>query len=90
MSYEKKYHLTDVEIAEIRSLRSSNPDWWTRERLAEKFGCSQFFVGLVCKVPEKAKTVEQQHQEARERWGRRRREAKEDRNRRRETWGRDL
>lgn len=88
--YEKKYHLTDVEIAEIRSLRSSDPDWWTRERLAEKFGCSQLFVGLVCKAPEKAKAVERQHQEARERWGRRRREAKEDRYRRRETWGRDL
>ncbi|OCL10771.1 hypothetical protein AOQ84DRAFT_353357 [Glonium stellatum] len=88
--YEKKYHLTDVEIAEIRSLRSSDPDKWTRERLAEKFGCSQFFVSLVCKAPEKGKMVERQHQEARERWGRRRREAKEDRNRRKDTWGREL
>ncbi|OCK75664.1 hypothetical protein K432DRAFT_361667 [Lepidopterella palustris CBS 459.81] len=86
---EKKYHLTDAEISEIRALRFGDPDTWTRAKLAERFDCSQFFVSLVCKVPEKGKRVEKEHQEARERWGGRRRMAREDRVRRREGWGRD-
>jgi hypothetical protein len=75
---------------QIRHLRLSDPDTWTRVKLAEKFGCSQFFVGMVVKAPEKAERVEQEHQGAREKWGRRRREAREERERRKELWGRDL
>lgn len=59
-------------------------------KLAEKFGCSQFFVGLVAKNEGKAERVERQHQEARGKWGVRRREAREDRGRRKELWGRDV
>ncbi|OAK99604.1 hypothetical protein IQ06DRAFT_337071 [Phaeosphaeriaceae sp. SRC1lsM3a] len=87
--YEKKYHLGEKEIREIRELRARDPDTWTRVRLAEKFGCSQFFVGLVAKSADKAERVQRGHEEVRRRWGQRKREAREDRGRRKEMWGRD-
>ncbi|CBX91704.1 predicted protein [Plenodomus lingam JN3] len=87
--YEKKYHLTDVDIEEIRSLRKSDPKTWTRVKLAAKFGCSQFFVGMVAKAPERAAAVTRSHEAARQKWGERRRIAREDRERRKLLWGRD-
>ncbi|KAL5116432.1 hypothetical protein ACEQ8H_005668 [Pleosporales sp. CAS-2024a] len=87
--YEKKYHLAEQEIAEIRRLRTADPYTWTRVRLAEKFGCSQFFVGMVVKAKERAREVEAKHEEQRRRWGQHRREAREDRERRKAGWGRD-
>ncbi|KAF2450051.1 hypothetical protein P171DRAFT_405757 [Karstenula rhodostoma CBS 690.94] len=87
--YEKKYHLTDVDIKEIQRLRAEDPDRWTRVRLAEKFGCSQFFVGMVAKNGVKAEKVAREHDRARGRWGEMRREARHERERRKELWGRD-
>lgn len=87
--YEKKYHLTEKEIEEIRTLRLSDPNKWTRVKLAEKFGCSQFFVGMVVKAPEKAESVAKEHEAARAKWGLRRRTAREDRERRKILWGQD-
>ncbi|KAF2686106.1 hypothetical protein K458DRAFT_416443 [Lentithecium fluviatile CBS 122367] len=87
--YEKKYHLTDKDIAEIQRLRREDANRWTRVRLAEKFGCSQFFVGLVAKNEAKAERVRESHEKARERWGAGRRMAREERGRRRVLWGRD-
>lgn len=88
--YEKKYHLDASAIAEIRKLRLGDPEKWTRVKLAEKFGCSQFFVGMLVKVPEKAERVSREHAAAREKWGKRRTMAREDRERRKVLWGRDL
>ncbi|KAJ4311303.1 hypothetical protein N0V94_008021 [Neodidymelliopsis sp. IMI 364377] len=87
--YEKKYHLDEAQIAEIRKLRLGDPDKWTRVKLAEKFGCSQFFVGMVAKAPEKAERVALEHEAARQKWGVRRKMAREDRERRKVLWGRD-
>ncbi len=87
--YEKKYHLGISEIEEIRRLRASDPDKWTRVKLADKFGCSQFFVGLIAKAPEKAEKVSKEHERMRKRWGATRRMAREDRDRRKVLWGRD-
>lgn len=87
--YTKKYHLTESDIAEIRALRQADPAQWTRERLAAKFECSQFFVGLVAPAPEHAKRKAAEIDEGMRTWGRRKREAREDRKRRRELWGRD-
>lgn len=87
--YEKKYHLTEADIKEIQRLRAEDPDYWTRVRLADKFGCTQFFVGMVAKNAEKAERVSEAHEMARSRWGTRRREAREDRVRRKVLWGRD-
>lgn len=88
--YEKKYHLDDAQIEEIRKLRLGDPDKWTRVKLAEKFGCSQFFVGMVVKVPEKAERIAAEHRGMREKWGKRRKMAREERERRKVLWGRDL
>ena len=88
--YEKKYHLGEKEIEEIRRLRTQDPYKWTRKVLAEKFGCSQFFVGMVGEASGEKKEMEREKIEAiKERWGRRRRYAREDRSKRREMWGRD-
>ncbi|KAI9779904.1 MAG: hypothetical protein M1835_004608 [Candelina submexicana] len=88
--YEKKYHLTEADIAEIRRLRKKDPSLWTREKLAKKFDCSNMFIAIVCEASLEHKEKQLRILEAvKSRWGRRRREAREDRTRRRETWGRD-
>jgi hypothetical protein len=87
--YEKKYHLSETEISEIRRLRTEDPYTWTRVKLAEKFECSQFFVGMVVKARDKAKEVAEMHEERKRKWGIIRRQAREDRARRKEQWGRD-
>ncbi|KAL9613202.1 MAG: hypothetical protein Q9167_002218 [Letrouitia subvulpina] len=88
--YEKKYHLKEEDIAEIRRLRREDPSTWTRIKLAKKFECSQFFIALVCEASQERKA---QHREALEavksKWGKKRRYAREDRQKRRELWGRD-
>ncbi|KAJ4304815.1 hypothetical protein N0V90_000343 [Kalmusia sp. IMI 367209] len=88
MPYEKKYHLTDVEIKEIQRLRAEDPVRWTRVRLAEKFGCSQFFVGLVAKNEGAAERVGREHERSRGN-GEREEGARVERGRRKELWGRD-
>ena len=88
--YEKKYHLNEEDFAEIRRLRAEDPYKWTRNKLAEKFGCSQFFVGMVAEATKEKKDVEREKIEAvKARWGKKRRYAREDRTKRRELWGRD-
>ncbi|KAF2106129.1 mitochondrial ribosomal protein subunit L20-domain-containing protein, partial [Lophiotrema nucula] len=87
--YEKKYHLTPEEVKEIQRLRQEDPVAWTRVRLAERFGCSQFFVGMVAKNEGAAERVRAEQEKVMRRWGRVRRMAREDRGRRRESWGRD-
>lgn len=76
-------------MKEIQRLRREDPETWTRVKLAEKFGCSQFFVGMVAGHAGKAEKVERSHEEQRRKWGVRRREAREDRGRRKVLWGRD-
>lgn len=44
---------------------------------------------MVAKAPEKAASLNKEHEEARRRWGARRKIAKEDRERRKVLWGRD-
>lgn len=58
-------------------------------KLAEKFGCSQFFVGMVAKDEGAAERVAREHERSRAKWGERRREARSGRERRKELWGRD-
>ena len=86
---EQKYHLNADDIAEIRRLRAENPKKWTRIRLAEKFQCSQFFVSLTCSSPEAAEARRLKDEKSRAKWGRGKREAKEDRKLRKALWGKD-
>ena len=88
--YEKKYHLDEAQVAEIRRLRTEDPFVWTRANLAAKFGCTQFFVGMVCEASKERKEQSRQTLEnVKARWGKRRRYAREDRTKRRDSWGRD-
>lgn len=87
---EKNYHLNEKDIENIRHLRLQNPFKWTRRALAEKFECSQFFVGMICEAPAERKKMEAEKLEAiKARWGQRRINAREDRAKRRDLWGRD-
>lgn len=85
---EKKYHLTEADVAEMRGLRESDPRAWTVAKLAEKFQCSSFFVALCTKSPTVQREREEQDAAVRARWGRGKREAREDRQTRKDLWGR--
>ena len=87
--YEKKYHLTQEQVEEIRRLRKEDPKQWTRVRLAEKFECSQFFVSLCCCAPEIKAERDKELEQIKKRWGRRKTEAREERQERKKLWGRD-
>ncbi|KAK6329773.1 hypothetical protein TWF696_003636 [Orbilia brochopaga] len=89
--YAKTYHLSEADVKKIQRLRASNPDVWTRRKLAAKFGCSEFFVGMVAPVTEERKKAQWAKMEAvKGRWGKVRRFARGERTRRRELWGKDL
>ena len=86
----KKYHLGPEEIEEIRRLRAEDPFVNTRKKLAERFQCSQLFVGMICEASKERKDQQKQIlANAKAKWGRRKKEAREDRAKRRELWGRD-
>ena len=85
--YEKKYHLKEADIAEIRRLRAEDPRQWTRVRLAEKFECSQFFVSLCCSAPQIKDERNAELEKIKEKWGRTKTEAREDRQTRKQSWG---
>lgn len=70
-------------------MRTEDPRTWTRMRLAEKFGCSQFFVSLCAQAPKVAEERKRELEEIKKRWGRAKTEAREDRQRRKELWGRE-
>ncbi|CAG8433549.1 6738_t:CDS:1 [Ambispora gerdemannii] len=48
----KAYHITDDQIQEMQKLRLEHPKKWTRQRLAEKYNCSAFYVGIVAPTTE--------------------------------------
>jgi hypothetical protein len=87
---EKTYHLSKEDIEEMRRLRQSDEWTWTRKRLADKFGCTEFFVGMCVQAShtrmEWAKT---NLDRVKQRWGDKRRSARDERTKRRELWGRD-
>ena len=86
----KKYHLTPEDMEEMRRLRATDPRTWTRAKLAEKFECSNLFVGFVCRSPEMKRENEAKMAANRALWGNKKRKAMEDRRKRREMWGRDV
>lgn len=87
---EKKYHLTPSDIEEIRKLRLSDPMTWSRWKLAKRFDCSPMFIGMVCEASPQKKEIQRQVLEAvQSRWGLKRRMAREDRQLRKESWGKD-
>ncbi|CAF9927537.1 MAG: hypothetical protein GOMPHAMPRED_004428 [Gomphillus americanus] len=88
---EKKYHLSEEDIIEIRRLRAKDPWEWTVPRLAEKFGCSKIFINIAAPATTKRREWGLAlHQRYRDRWGNKRRDAVLDRHKRRELWEKDL
>lgn len=88
---EKRYHLTEKEVEEMKELRKSDPMQWSVNRLSKKFDCSPIFAmyateGLAPGKQEQQKLVTQI---VKSRWGKKRREAREDRELRKERWYRD-
>jgi hypothetical protein len=74
-----KSTLTESQISEIRQLRQSDPEQWTRSKLAKKFNCSELFVGMV--APTGVKNVQQMASQ-----GYRRRLIKQERQMRKALW----
>jgi hypothetical protein len=86
----QRHHLSEEDVAEIRRLRTSDPEKWSRLRLARKFNCSSLFVGICCEATkEKVETEKARLEAIRARWGPKRRMAREDRVKRRESSYRD-
>lgn len=86
--YEKSYHLTQEDFAEMRKLRAEDPNVWTRVKLAARFGTSQFFVGMVCEASSQRKAEMQTRLATiKGRWGGRKIGARLERRRRRAGWG---
>lgn len=87
---KKQYHLKPEDIQEIRNLRLSDPMTWSRWKLAKRFGCSAMFIAMVCEAgPEKKKIQMKVLEAVQSKWGVKRRMAREDRQLRKETWGRE-
>lgn len=67
-----------------------DPFTWSRKKLAEKFDCSQLFVGMVAQASQVKKDEERAKlEEVKLKWGPKKRFAREDRGKRRVLWGRD-
>lgn len=91
--YEKKYHLKEEDLEEMRRLRAEDPMLWSCKKLAQKFETSTMFVTQVTAgtkgVREKQEMQAKLLEFVQSRWGPKRRLAREDRQLRREKWYRD-
>jgi hypothetical protein len=86
----QRHHLTEEDVAEIRRLRTTDPENWTRLKLARKFNCSSLFVGMCCgATKEKIEAEKAKLEVLKARWGPKRRMAREDKVKRREAVYRD-
>lgn len=77
-----RHHLKEEDIAEIRRLRTTDPDKWTTLRLGKKFNCASKFVMMICEAPEKKEKERQKLEATMARWGPRKTKAWDDRQRR--------
>ena len=79
----QRHHLTQEDVAEIRRLRASDPEKWTRLKLAKKYNCSSLFVGMVAEATkEKVEAEKAKVAAVRAKWGQKRAMAREDRKKR--------
>lgn len=84
---EKKYHLSEEDVEEIRTLRRQDPDKWNRKSLSKKFGCSQFFIGMIAEAPEKRQKELEKLENIKARWSKNRVETRRIREVNKRTWG---
>ncbi|KEF62102.1 uncharacterized protein A1O9_00074 [Exophiala aquamarina CBS 119918] len=90
-STEKRYHVTEAQADEMRTLRAQDPTTWSINKLAKKYDCSHLFVQFVVgKLAPEAKKMQQDVTAAvKSNWSKSKRIAREDREIRRELWQRD-
>jgi hypothetical protein len=86
--YEKRYHITEAQMEEMRRLRKEDPVMWSVTALAKRFDCSRIFVSFVTEglSEEKQKQQKMVTEVIKSRWGSKRRVAREDRALRKERW----
>lgn len=88
---EPKPRMSDKDLTEMRRLRAINPAYYTRKRLAERFNCTETFVGYMAKLSTGAHRValqkrEREHESARSKWGEKKLIVREIRSKRKEFW----
>jgi hypothetical protein len=88
---QKRYHLTENDLERMRNLRREDPDKWSVSSLSKKFDCSPVFTHLVVQglAPEKGQQQKVVTEVIKSNWGKKRREAREDRELRKERWLKD-
>lgn len=50
-THPKMYHVTKEQVEEMRKLRFEDPEAWTVQKLAAKYGCTTKFVRIAARVP---------------------------------------
>ncbi|KKA28803.1 hypothetical protein TD95_002874 [Thielaviopsis punctulata] len=79
------YHLTRADALEIQRLRAEDPEKWSIAALATKFKCSKVFITVCTAAPAAHKEkLAKQLELVQSRWGPRRRQAREDRTKRKQ------
>ncbi|GAA5853153.1 hypothetical protein JCM8547_000218 [Rhodosporidiobolus lusitaniae] len=91
----ERTHLPPSTVAELQQLRRSSSSYWTRSRLAAKFGVSQKVVGTIGwgegqeareAERERREQVERKREKKEGQWGWKKSIAREERRRRRTLW----
>jgi Mitochondrial ribosomal protein subunit L20 len=83
----RRRHLGEEDLAKMRTLRETNPQVYTRQRLAKMFDCSPVFVSMAAPLPREAlKEVWREKLEQKEGWTWRKQLVREMRKKRRELW----
>ena len=84
---EKRYHLTPAQVAEMRSLRASDPETYTVSVLAKQFDCSRAFVQITAPASNTRRTsLDADLAEQKAGWGHRKRLQREIRQKRHSFW----
>jgi hypothetical protein len=83
--------LSEADIDQIRALRSRDPHTNTAGKLAAQFGCSSKFVAMVAPLSkdlkqDRLRLRDEEHDDARSKWGARKQLVKEIRAKRRSLW----
>jgi ribosomal L20-like protein len=86
-SYTKP--LTQEQVEEIRTLRTTKPFEWTVAKLAKKYGCTQQLVKAIAISPKAHQKYVKRLERTKGKWNERRTLAKRDRARREVLWGMD-
>ncbi|KAI6092169.1 mitochondrial ribosomal protein subunit L20-domain-containing protein [Hypoxylon rubiginosum] len=78
-----KYNVTREQVDEMRRLRADDPEAWSVHRLAERFGCTPYFVMMCCRADRDHRDRERARLDAvKARWGPIRAAAREERKKR--------